>query len=66
MEPMPAVKEAEKMGNLTGVDKLFNPPENSSIFKAAALAEKLTTPSSLMQKKIDKTDEDVNNPPKGE
>lgn len=64
MEPMPAVKEAEKLGNLTGIDKLFNPPENSSIFKAAALAEQLTTPSSLIQKKIDKTDGDVNPPSK--
>ncbi|MGQ5834903.1 hypothetical protein EVY35_20665 [Serratia marcescens] len=60
MEPMPAVKEAEKLGKLTGVDRLFNAPENSSILKAAELAEKLSIPGQKIS--TDKIDENVNKP----
>lgn len=47
LDPIPAVKEAEKLGKLTGVDKFFNVTDNSSIFKTAELADKVSTPNYL-------------------
>ncbi|MGP0921591.1 hypothetical protein ACJ8PF_24385 [Serratia sp. CY81166] len=60
MEPMPAIKEAEKLGKLAGVNKLFNVPENSSILKATELAEHLSTPRRKIS--MDNIDENVNKP----